>query len=63
MVLAVKNLLANAGDMRRGFNPWVGKLPWRRAWQPPPVFLPGESSWTEKLGGLESTELQRAGHD
>ena len=28
---------------RCGFNPWVGKVPWRRAWQPTPVFLPGES--------------------
>ena len=28
---------------RRGFDPWVGKTPWRRAWQPTPVFLPGES--------------------
>jgi len=26
-----------------GFDPWVGKIPWRRAWQPTPVFLPGES--------------------
>ena len=25
------------------FNPWVRKIPWRRAWQSPPVFLPGES--------------------
>ena len=25
------------------FNPWVGKIPWRRAWQPTPLFLPGES--------------------
>ena len=25
------------------FNPWVGKIPWRRAWQPTPVFFPGES--------------------
>ena len=24
------------------FNPWVGKIPWRRAWQPTPVFLTGE---------------------
>ena len=31
--------------------------PWRRAWQPTPVFLPGESSWTE-----ESDELQPMGH-
>ena len=28
---------------RLGFNPWVGKIPWRRAWQLTPVFLPGES--------------------
>ena len=27
---------------RRGFNPWVGKIPWRREWLPTPVFLPGE---------------------
>ena len=26
-----------------GFDPWVGKIPWRRKWQPTPVFLPGES--------------------
>ena len=25
------------------FSPWVGKIPWRREWQPTPVFLPGES--------------------
>ena len=30
------------------FDPWVGKIHWRRAWQPPPVFLPGESPWTEE---------------
>ena len=28
---------------RHRFNPWVRKIPWRRAWQPTPVFLPGES--------------------
>ena len=27
---------------RCGFDSWVGKIPWRRAWQPTPVFLPGE---------------------
>ena len=26
---------------RLGFDPWVGKIPWRRAWQPTPVFLSG----------------------
>ena len=29
--------------MRCWFNPWVGKIPWRKAWQPTPVFLPGEN--------------------
>ena len=28
---------------RHGFNPWVGEIPWRRAWQPTAVFLPGQS--------------------
>ena len=28
---------------RFGFDPWVGKIPWRKAQQPTPVFLPGES--------------------
>ena len=28
---------------RGGFSPWVGKIPWRRAWKTTPVFLPGES--------------------
>ena len=46
MVLVVKQLFANAGDIRDVglipvFSPWVGKMPWRRAWQPTPVFLPG----------------------
>ena len=36
---------------RLGFNPWVGKFPWRRAWQPTPVFLPGESCGQRSLAG------------
>ena len=28
---------------RPGFDPWVGKIPWRRKWQPTPVFMPGKS--------------------
>ena len=36
---------------RPGFNPWVGKIPWRRKWQPTPVFLPGEShGWRSLVG-------------
>ena len=55
----VKNPPANVGDMRCSFNPWVGKVPWRRAWQPTPAFLPGRIPWTEEPGGLHSTGLQR----
>ena len=36
---------------RHGFDPWVGKIPWRRAWQPIPVFLPGESHGQRSLAG------------
>ena len=36
----------------------VGKIPWRRAWQPTPVFLSGESPWTEEPGGLQSMVAQ-----
>ena len=36
---------------RYGFDPWVGKIPWRRAWQPTPVFLPGESHEQRNLAG------------
>ena len=35
-----KESVCNAGDL--GFNPWFGKMPWRREWQPTPIFLPGE---------------------
>ena len=36
---------------RCGFDPWVGKIPWRRAWQLTPVFLPGESHGQRSLVG------------
>ena len=35
----IKHQPANAGDV---FDPWVGKIPWRRKWLPIPVFLRGE---------------------
>ena len=59
----VKNLPANAGDINCRFDPWVGKIPWRRKWQPTPVCLPGESPWTEEPGGLWFIRWQRVGHD
>ena len=51
VVLVVKNLPASAGDIRDMFDPWVGKIPWRRKWQPTPVFLLGESSGQRSLAG------------
>ena len=36
---------------RHWFDPWVGKMPWRRKWQPTPVFLPGESHGQRNLAG------------
>ena len=45
-----KESVCSVGDARR-FNPWVGKIPCRRAWQPIPVFLPGESpGWRSLVG-------------
>ena len=45
VALEVKNLSATARHIhkRHRFDPWLGRIPWRRAWQPTPVFLPGES--------------------
>ena len=48
---------------RRGFDPWVGKIPWRRAWQPTSVFLPGEPPGTEEPGRPQSLESQKVAHD
>ena len=36
---------------RPRFNPWVGKIPWRRKWQPTPVFLPEKSQGQKSLVG------------
>ena len=48
----VKNVPANAGDIKdRGSMPGVSKFPWRRAWQPIPAFLPGESHGQRSLAG------------
>ena len=59
-----KESASNAGDfsaipVRPRVDPWVGKIRWRREWQPTPIFLPGESPWTEEPGGLQSRGSQR----
>ena len=46
---AVKNLSAMQEPQVTWFDPWVGNIPWRRAWQPIPVFLPGESQGQRSL--------------
>ena len=48
---------------RPRFDPWVEKIPWRKAGKLTPVFLPGESPWTEEPGRLQSTGSQGVGHD
>ena len=59
-MLVVKNPPTKEGDIRDAvskkkkrcsFDPWVGKIPWKRAWQPTPVFLSGESQEQRSLVG------------
>ena len=50
---------------RRRFSPWVRKIPWRRAWQPTLVLLPGESHGQRSLvgyspGGLKELDMTEA---
>ena len=59
-----KNLPAMQRYRRLGFNPWMEKIPWRRAWQPILVFLLGKSHGQRSLVGyshgvteLDMTEL------
>ena len=48
----VKNPPVNARRQKRHrSHPWVGKISWRRAWQPTPVFLPGEAHGQRSLAG------------
>ena len=54
---AVKNLLA---DAEHRSNSWVGKIPWRRKWQPTPVFLPGKSHGQRSLAGYRPWGCKRA---
>ena len=53
LALLVKNPPANAGDVR---EEGIRKIPWRRVWQSTPVFLPGESPWTEKPAGYKKSD-------
>ena len=61
----VAQIIKNLPIMKEttSWDSWVGKIPWRREGQPAPVFLPGESPWTEEPGGLQSTGSHKVGHD
>ena len=48
---------------RHGFDPWLGKIPWRRKWEPTPVFLPGKSHGQKSLVGYSPWGHKRVGHD
>ena len=53
VALVLKNLPANAGDARDvSLTSGLGSSPWRRAWQPTPEFLPGESHGQRSLVGI-----------
>ena len=62
VALVAKNPLANVGDKRCGFDPWIGKIPWMRAWKPIPVFLSEKSHGQRSLEGY-STQDRRVRHD
>ena len=48
---------------RPGFDPWMGKIPWRRKWQPTPVFLPRKSQRQWSLAGYCPWGCKRVRHD
>ena len=54
------------GHRRHGFNPWVGKISWRRKWQPTPMFLPGKShgqrSPAATVHGVTNSRTQLSTH-
>ena len=58
MAWQVKNHLQRRRHRRCRFDPWVGKIPWRRKQQPAPVFLPGESHGQRSLAGYSSWVLK-----
>ena len=51
VALVVKN---PTSVQETGFDPWVGKIPWKRTWQPIPVFLLRKSHGQRRLVGYSS---------
>ena len=59
VVLVIKNLPASAGDAGDArFDPWVGKISWRRKWQPTPVFFSGESARRATVRRVAKSQIQ-----
>ena len=66
----VAQMVKNLRRTRGGFHPWVWKIPWRRKWQPTPVFLPRESHGWRSLADyspldhkeLDTTEVTEHAH-
>ena len=56
----VKDLPTMQETQETGFDSWVGKIPWRRAWQPTPISLPGESHGQRSLVGYSPLESQES---
>ena len=50
-LLRIYKMDSNIPSRRPGFDSWVGKISCRRAWQPTPIFLPGESHGRRSLEG------------
>ena len=48
---------------RPGLDPWVRKIPWRRTWQPTPLFLPGKSHGQRSLAGYSPCGHKRVRHN
>ena len=59
--LSGKEFTCNVGGW--GFDPWVEKIPWRRKWQPTPVFLPEKFHGKRSLLGYSPGDCKRVEHD
>ena len=59
----IKNLPAVQETQRHGFHAWVRKMPWRKQWQPTPVFLLGEFHGPRSLAGYSPYGSQKVRHD
>ena len=67
MILSVVRILSgkeySCQCRRCGFNPWIGKVPWRRKWPPTPVFLPGKFHGQRCLADYSPWGSKRVRHN